>query len=339
VGPALSADLGIPSQPPASPSQWQFSFTPYGWATSINGDATARGHTVDIDENFIQIIEKSDSIMALMGYFEARKGRVGLFTDVVWADLGFPGHANFDRSGNLSRQPFEKLPNVNVAVDANLNIKAHAQVDYQSTIIQSGAAYEVANWSGSALDVLGGARYWNQNVDLSLNVTGNLSADVTATATFDRRTLLKDVLRRRGLELRPRTARLLEHLIERRDPQDPERTLSRTQEIEVSKALAIASSGDMEWVDPFVGARIRHQLAPGKEVMLEGDVGGFGVGSDFSWQLVGTYGFDTSLFGTPFHAVIGYRALSVDFSENGRFGKNGIDFVQHGPIMGVTFRW
>ena len=26
--------------------------------------------------------------------------------------------------------------------------------------------------------------------------------------------------------------------------------------------------------------------------MLEGDVGGFGVGSDFSWQVVGTYGFD-----------------------------------------------
>ena len=36
---------------------------------------------------------------------------------------------------------------------------------------------------------------------------------------------------------------------------------------------------------------------------------------------------------------IGYRALSVDFSENGKFGKNGIDTVLHGPIMGVTFRW
>jgi hypothetical protein len=67
--------------------------------------------------------------------------------------------------------------------------------------------------------------------------------------------------------------------------------------------------------------------------------GGFGAGSDFSWQIVGTYGFDTSLCGTPFHAVLGYRALAVDFSENGKFGKNGIDFVQHGPIMGVTFRW
>jgi hypothetical protein len=62
-------------------------------------------------------------------------------------------------------------------------------------------------------------------------------------------------------------------------------------------------------------------------------VGGFGAGSDFSWQVVGTYGFDTSLCGTPFHAVLGYRALAVDYSENGKFGKNGIDFVQTRTIL------
>jgi hypothetical protein len=38
-------------------------------------------------------------------------------------------------------------------------------------------------------------------------------------------------------------------------------------------------------------------------------------------------------------AVIGYRALAVDYSENGRFGKNGLDFIQHGPVMGVSLRW
>ena len=76
-----------------------------------------------------------------------------------------------------------------------------------------------------------------------------------------------------------------------------------------------------------------------KSLVLKSDFGGFGVGSDFSWQVVGTYGFDTTCLGTPLHAVIGYRALSVDFSENGKFGKNGIDTVLHGPIMGVTFRW
>ena len=69
--------------------------------------------------------------------------------------------------------------------------------------------------------------------------------------------------------------------------------------------------------------------------MLEGDVGGFGAGSDFSWQLVGTYGFDVHCIETPLHIVIGYRALSVDFSENGRFGKNALDFVEHGPVVGL----
>ncbi|HEY6921513.1 MAG TPA: hypothetical protein VI390_07930, partial [Methyloceanibacter sp.] len=115
--------------------------------------------------------------------------------------------------------------------------------------------------------------------------------------------------------------------------------VERTVQVDVTKAVSFASANDLEWVDPFVGFRVRHAIGPSKELNLEGDVGGFGAGSDFSWQVVGTYGFDTSLCGTPFHAVLGYRALAVDFSENGKFGKNGLDFVQLGPIMGATFRW
>ena len=93
--PAASADLGPGVakeqlvEPAPQPSQWQFRFTPYGWMTSVNGNATARGHTVDIDASFFDIVEKSDSIMALMGYFEARKGPFGFFADVVWEDLSF----------------------------------------------------------------------------------------------------------------------------------------------------------------------------------------------------------------------------------------------------------
>ena len=74
--------------------------------------------------------------------------------------------------------------------------------------------------------------------------------------------------------------------------------------------------------------------------MLEGDVGGFGAGSDFSWQVVETYGFDVHCFGTPLHTVIGYRALTVDYNENGRFGKEQSPrLCRHGPVMGVKFRW
>lgn len=283
--PAFAADLSYAEPAPAA-DKWQFSFTPYAWMTNINGNVTARGHTADINENFFQIVEKSNSLMALMGYFEARKGRFALFTDVVWEDLGFPGHFQVQKS------PFKRFP------QAVVNIKGKVQLDYQQTIIQSGVAYEVARWQAApgrytALDLLGGARYWNQDADVSLHLTGTLTVD----------------LERLGLKL------------------------SR------SRRVAVARSNDLEWVDPVVGARLRHQMAPGKELRLEGDIGGFGAGSKFSWQVVGTYGFDVNCFGTPLHTVIGYRALAVDYSENGRFGKDGLDLVQHGPVMGVTLNW
>ncbi len=97
-----------------------------------------------------------------MSYFEARRGRLGFFTDVVWMDLGFPGHFQARRS------PLARFPQVVVSV------KGKAQLDYQQTIIQSGIAYEVARWqsapgSFTALDLLGGARYWNQDVDVTLH--------------------------------------------------------------------------------------------------------------------------------------------------------------------------
>ena len=201
-------------------------------------------------------------------------------------DLGFPG------SIDVRRSPFDRFPQVVVSV------KGHAQLDYQSTIIQSGVAYEVARWqnapaSFTAVDVVGSARYWNQDVSLSLNLTGTLDID----------------FERLGLKFNR------------------------------SRQVAVARSGDLEWVDPVVGLRVRHQIAPGKNLRLEGDIGGFGAGSEFSWQAVGVYSFMTQCLGMPLRADLGYRALYVDFSENGRFGENGLNVIQHGPLMGVTFNW
>jgi hypothetical protein len=309
TGPSLGADLGPGASyvEPLAADPWTFSFTPYGWFTGINGNVTARGHTVDVDESFIDIAEKSNSFAALMGYFEARKGRFGFFTDAVWADLGFPGHVTYDINRSVSGNPFARLPDFRVAIKGNLDINARAQLDYQSTIIQSGVAFEVAKWGAgggpgfTALDLLGSARYWNQEVDLSLRVDGTLTAEIEAD------------FQRLGLKVQ--------------------------RKVKGSRFVAVARSNDLEWVDPVVGARLRHQFASGSEFNLLGDVGGFGVGSEFSWQAVATYGFDVNAFGTTMRSVVGYRALSVDFSENGRHGKEGLDWVQHGPVLGVAFRW
>ena len=89
-----------------------------------------------------------------------------MFTDVVWADLTFDGQRRSDINRTVSGNPFARLPDFNVTIKANLDIKANAQVDYQSTIVQSGVAYEIAKGPSrayTALDVLGGARYGTRN--------------------------------------------------------------------------------------------------------------------------------------------------------------------------------
>ena len=182
---------------------------------------------------------------ALMGYFEARKGRWRVFTDAVLADLGFPGHLNYDINISASGNPFARLPDFKGTIKGKLKINANAQLDYQETIIQSGVAFcEVANgvtraptrpWTSWAALAIGARTSTSRS-----KLQGTLTADVQAD------------FRRVGLDLK--------------------------RKVKGSKAIAVAHAGDLEWVDPVVGGRMRHQFASGSEFNLEGDVGGFGSG-------------------------------------------------------------
>jgi hypothetical protein len=98
-----------------------------------------------------------------------------------------------------------------------------------------------------------------------------------------------------------------------------------------------ARSGSVDWVDPFVGLRVRQQLAPGQEIVVRGDVGGFGVGSDISWQVLATY--NARLCVTSGYAIdgyVGYRALSVDYSQGSGNTRYEYNVLQQGPVIGMT---
>lgn len=43
----------------------------------------------------------------------------------------------------------------------------------------------------------------------------------------------------------------------------------------ISGGRAIARGGDVAWVDPFIGARVRHRFSPSTELVIKGDVGGW----------------------------------------------------------------
>jgi len=124
---------------------------------------------------------------------------------------------------------------------------------------------------------------------------------------------------------------------------DAKLTLSGTLNVAglpVSGNTAFADSGTVQWVDPIIGARLRHSPAPGEEVALRGDVGGFGAGSKFTWQVLATYNWRLCQQGwLTLDGYLGYRALSVDYEQGEDTNRYEYDVVQQGPVMGVTGRF
>jgi hypothetical protein len=84
---------------------------------------------------------------------------------------------------------------------------------------------------------------------------------------------------------------------------------------------------------------MRHQLPPVKELQFLGDIGGFGVGSDLTWQLFAGYSFDFAVWQSILHGLVGYRALAVDYSQDSGTNQDNFDLIVHGPVVGLSFRW
>ena len=110
-----------------------------------------------------------------------------------------------------------------------------------------------------------------------------------------------------------------------------------TAGLSVTGNRAIARSGGVDWVDPLVGLRLRHQLAPGQELVLRGDIGGFDVGSQFSWNVLAAYSWRIGVHnGATYSGLLGYRALSADYEQGSGATRYEYNATLHGPIVGLT---
>ncbi len=111
-------------------------------------------------------------------------------------------------------------------------------------------------------------------------------------------------------------------------------------DLTIRRNLAIAKSRSVDWVDPLAGVRVRFMVAPGQDVFLRGDVGGFGVGSKFSWQATGGYSYDfAEKNGITYSGLIGFRALYVDYVQGTGKNRYGYNMLQYGPLIGVGMRF
>ena len=90
-------------------------------------------------------------------------------------------------------------------------------------------------------------------------------------------------------------------------------------------------SADVSWWDPVIGARVRAPLANRLAFVGSFDLGGFGTGSEFSYQAIA--GVDWQ-FATAWSAKGGYRALYQDYREDLIW-----DMTMAGFYTGVGFRF
>jgi hypothetical protein len=98
-------------------------------------------------------------------------------------------------------------------------------------------------------------------------------------------------------------------------------------------------SGTHDWFDPLVGLRAIVQLTPQWRLTALGDIGGFGVGSDFTWDAAGLVAYGFSLFGKEAEILAGYRALYQDYSNGSGNDKFEWDMTLHGPIVGLAIHF
>jgi hypothetical protein len=89
-------------------------------------------------------------------------------------------------------------------------------------------------------------------------------------------------------------------------------------------------SDSATWVDGLVGVRGTYSITDNFYLTGWGLVGGGGANLD--WDVMGGVGYK---FNDTFSAVAGYRALGVDYSDDGFV----FDVVQQGPILGLVMRF
>jgi hypothetical protein len=156
---AVATSVPVAAQAQQATDPWQFRASVYGWLPSIGGNTTfpaGTGSSINVDAS--QIIDALK--FTFMGTFEAQKGAWGVFTDVIYLDVG--GSKSKTRDITVDGHP---IP-AGITVDASLDLK--------SLIWTLAGSYRVVTEPGATLDVFAGARL----IEMKQTLGWQFSADL-----------------------------------------------------------------------------------------------------------------------------------------------------------------
>ncbi len=94
----------------------------------------------------------------------------------------------------------------------------------------------------------------------------------------------------------------------------------------------ITVANGLSWADPLIAARYHYDFGNGLAATAYADLGGFGVGAHFDWQLLGTIDYALRP-GLDLH--LGIRSLNFSYGAP----RANLTMKMNGPIMSATFRF
>lgn len=173
----LSTMLPLTSGAQTKANEWEWGLTIYGWFPTISGQtkfpATGSGPSIDVDAD--TILENLKFVF--MGTLEAQKGEWGVWTDVIYMDLGNSKSGARDFTVGLRQLPAD--------VSANLSY------DIKAWVWTIAGTYSLVKTPEYSLQALAGARMIDVQQTLGWDFSGNIgslglpartgSKEVTAT--------------------------------------------------------------------------------------------------------------------------------------------------------------
>jgi hypothetical protein len=337
--------------------RWRLTLSSPGWIAGLSGDAGLNGIVTHADVNPSDLLRHADMIASLRS--ELSKGRFGIMSDFIYMSLSDGIGTNtivkkIDVQMDQVMGDFALRWRVLQGERGWLDFTAGVRYTnlYQKAVTQANVQ-RLNEVSTELVDAVGRAlREAVVASDLGEIIAGRLSDRLT---TGDPRGNPVPVVHLRGRDDERHRDLVLEIIAERRaelqaaqeavrQAVGAAKVAAQRRVAEIKKDIAHKIADALEdslnarvsrtddWFDPHLGLRGRYHFNDRFYFAAMGDVGGFGVGSEFTWQAEAALG----CYVTPrIFTEVGYRALGVDYDEDGLT----YDMITHGAqiTMGIEF--
>jgi hypothetical protein len=375
IGPLNAGTLELQPKETAPPTitesqPWQFTIAAPGWMAGMNGTIGINGRDADIDIGLGEILQHLDMIFAMRA--EARKGPFGIYTEFIYVGLSDGAQVsglvdNFavtvdtwyvdtGLSWRLINQPrwfvdfaagthyanvYERLilnsdpgainqASEQFVTNISNDLRARLNNDISNSQFLHTLKSTIQEDIVSQIDKHGTLDRHQRHPNIPIGPLG-------ARVPEDVARVVEDLIRVKEAALRARIDALHLKGAARRAAVNrmvsaAEAQIANNVAFTLNRKLDQTLSRNDDWFAPYVGLRTRYNFNKTFYTAVRGEIGGFGVGPDLMWQVEGVFGINLS---RNIFTEIGYRALSVDYNNDGLL----LDTVTHGPQIttGITF--